>query len=355
MRELIFEFSDVYMDEIEEFVSPEDSCMLLGDICINRIAGIAYKNLSRFKNFRVHKEFVKTLDAVYKENIRKTEHFKRNIKYLSNIFKDADFSYAFLKGSFLTTKLYESGCRTSNDIDILINEKDITNCQNILLNAGFIQGEFKPGTGIIPATRREVIMSRMNFGETIPFIKIIDGEPLCIDLNFSVDFKPAGENQIVPELLANTTEVQFEEVSFRTLNKIDFLIHLCCHLYKEATIINWVRGNRDLQLYKFSDINIFFHECILEEDYKELAKSVAKFGVEKECYYTFENASVIYPKLKQLNGYEAMLDEIRPGDLSFMKQILDPMDKKLYQYDMTFKEWFLSRKRVNELKNVEVL
>jgi hypothetical protein len=354
VSELLFELSDVYMEGTENIVIPCDCSSLLGDICINRIGGIAYKNMNKLKNFRVLKEFKTTIEAVYKDNIRKTESFKKNIKYLSQIFKDVNFNYAFLKGSFLTTKLYESGYRTSNDIDILINENDITNCQNVLLNNGFVQGEYKKDVGIIPANRREILMSRMNYGETIPFVKMIEDEPVNIDLNFSVDFKPAGQSQIVSELLMNTIEVEFENVCFKTLNRIDFLIHLCCHLYKEATTINWVRSNRDLQLYKFSDINIFFHECILKEDFQNIVKCIAEFGVEKECYYTFENASVIYPNLKKIEGFEKMLNDIKPKDIKFMKQIYDPMDKNVYEYDITFEEWFMSKKRISHLRKVEV-
>ncbi len=355
MGELLFRLSDIYMEETEDTLIPSDSSSLLGDICINRIGGIVYNNLKKMKNFEVQKEFKTTIEAVYKDNIIKTKKFKRNIKYLSNIFKNVSFDYAFLKGAFLSTILYESGCRTSYDIDILINENDITRCQNLLLTNGFVQGVYDKDIGIKPATRSEILMSRMNYGETIPFVKIIEDEPVSIDLNFSVDIKPNGDNPIVPELLMSAVEVGFEDVTFKTLNKVDFLIHLCCHLYKEATTINWVQWNKDLQLYKFSDINIFLHQCILKEELHEMKDRIIRFGVEKECYYTFKNAIVIYPKLKDVEGLEKLLKEIKPNNTKFMNQIYDPMNRKVIEYDLSFEEWFMNKNRFNYLKNFGVI
>ena len=68
-------------------------------------------------------------------------------------------------------------------------------CQQVLLENGFIQGHIR-GRKIIKATREEIILSRMNYGETIPFCKFWEGRYLCVDINFSLDYKPMKDNTV---------------------------------------------------------------------------------------------------------------------------------------------------------------
>lgn len=350
MNKLLFKLSDVYMkEELYNKENPENESLLFGDICLNRVVGIAYNNILKIENFNVSKEFMETLKIIYNYNINKAKKFSENIEYIANIMEDADFNYALLKGAFLTTKIYPVGFRTSNDIDILVAEKDVTKCQNLLKINGFIQGYYNEISGITPASRRDIIMSKMNYGETVPFLNIINNEKIEIDINFSVDFKPEGENLIVQKLLQNSEYVTYNGTKFKTLSNIDFLIHLCCHLFKEATTKVWIDDKRDIQLYKFSDINVFFHECLKEEHYNKLVDRIIEFHIENECYYTFFNTAVIYPDLKRIDGFNRILEHIKPRDMSFMSQVIDPMEKKIYEYKMNFEDWCECRNRSENL------
>jgi len=354
MSEWLFKLADIYMEPGEDAVYFEDAESLLGEICINRVVGIAYKNIEKNHNLNLPGEFRKSLKAIYKANVEKSEHYRENLKYVASIMNNAEFPYAFLKGTYLSTQLYEIGLRTSNDMDILINENDISKCQILLLENGFIQGSYVENKGVIPATRREIVLSRMNFGETIPFLKVIDGEPLEIDLNFSIDYKPEDKYKIVSELLCGIIDVSFENVTFKTLELKDFFIHLCCHLYKEATTFDWVRRKCDLQLYKFSDINVMFREKFTEEFVDKLIYRINEIGVNKECYYTIYNTMVIYPDIRKTCAIDKLLEAIKPHKLDFMKQIINPEVKAQYYYDLDFKEWFDVRNRVANLKELEV-
>ena len=223
-------------------------------------------------------------------------------------------------------------------------------CQKLFLANGFIQGTYERGKGIIPATRNEILMSRMNYGETVPLVKIVDGELLQVDINFSVDFKPAGESNIVSELLKNRVEIVKDDIQFYTLDLHEFLIHLSCHLYKEATTFDWVKDNRDLQLYKFSDINVFVHTYGNKKFFQDFLQKVKDFGVEKECYYTLYNMQIIYSRSNAIEGFRDMLNEMKPKDCTFMKQIIEPVSGKMYYYEMDFAEWIMTEKRGECLK-----
>ncbi|HEY5588710.1 MAG TPA: nucleotidyltransferase family protein [Candidatus Paceibacterota bacterium] len=342
---------DFGVDDIDTILSSQES--LLGYTLINRVCGNVLSHL--IKNNVIDSlsdEFSNNLYTIYNTNIIKTRKFKSNIKYISSILHGCDFSYALLKGAYLTTQIYEEGLRTSNDIDILINYTDIMKCQKLLVENGFIQGSYNKINGIVPATREKIIQSRMNYGETIPFIKILDEAPLEVDINFSVDFKPSANKTIVKELLDNTIDIEFEGYIFKTLNDVDFLIHLCCHLYKEATTYNWVVSKRDLTLYKFIDINVFLKKFAGESFYKTLIKKIKLFNVEKECYYTLTNSSIIFPGLRAVTQFENLLIAIKPQNTDFMKQIIWPTKDKIFEYSIDFEDWFFCNNRLEKLKEI---
>jgi hypothetical protein len=349
MKKLIFALSDVFCDSIEGNYGNINQAELLGYLCTNRIIGIAFKNMHKC-SVRRQKECKDVLETMFEKNVQKSKVFKNFVCEIASILEKAEFNYVLLKGAYLSTALYEEGMRTSNDIDILVQEKDIKKCQYLLETSGFIQGYIEEGKKIRPASRREIIMSRMNYGETVPFVKEINGEILEIDINFSLDFKPEQGVSRVKQLLEKREQVIFENSTYYTLNQYDFLIHLCCHLYKEATTINWVQMGRDLQLYKFSDINLFFRKILVSLDIDTLVKRIKEYQTEEECYYTIINASKIYPQIIELDFYNYLIQGIKPDNLEFMKQIVNPETGEKYSYDMDFEDWFFVEDKIKFLK-----
>ena len=286
MSDKIFLLADVYQDRKVK-IEPEDNIeFVIGSIIANRIINIAYDNLEISS---LPKEVIKILKVLKKNNEKSYDEFIYKMRYLSLLLKDLPCQYALLKGAYLTTKLYPKGKRTSNDIDILINGSDLTVLQERLLEDGFIQGEISESGDIKKASRRDIIMSRMNYGETIPFVKMISKDvKLEVDVNFSLDYKPDTSDD-VENMLRKTVMICFGDFSFYTLCPEDFIIHLCCHLYKEATVVNWVKDRRDLMLYKFSDINVFLHTFRNEDFFAKLVDRIHELKLEKRMLlYLFE-------------------------------------------------------------------
>lgn len=353
MNNILFMLSDFYMEADSGLKKIEGETELLGELCVNRVAGIAYLNLKKLVNLHVIKEFENTLKAVYLDNLKRTQHYKKNVRMISKLLENVSFPYALLKGAYLTTNIYKEGCRTSNDLDILIEEENVSSLQDILKADGFIQGYYmKNEDRIVPSSRRDIILSKMNYGETVPFAKSIEGNSFYVDINFSVDFKPEKEKRTVSELLSSIEKVEYEDTYYYTLDKYAFLIHLCCHLYKEATTMEWVKEGRDLQLYKFSDINVYL--CNRDKAYfDELLANIEKMQLVKECYYTIANTLIIYPGLKDNKDLMDFVEKLRPDNLGFMKEIVDPRENKLYQYSLSFEEWFNVKKKEEFLSEVK--
>lgn len=337
----------------ENFVKYYDAA-LLGQICINRLGGLAYYRLIRDANVLdgIPNEYLKVLSSVYQSNLIRTEKYLENLKHISVLFADANFKHAFLKGAFLSSKLYPKGLRVSNDIDILVMQKDISSCQKILTDNGFIQGQER-GSEIIPASRIEIINSRMNYGETIPFHKKYNNSIITLDINFSLDYKPEEDAILIENMLDSVTLIDIGDGdSIHTMDTVHFLIHLCCHLYKEATTYEWLNFRSDLTLYKFVDICAFIDVYGSEKIFKNLIITILELNLVKECYYTFENTATIFPRMRDILGFEDMLKNIKPVDLGFMKQLIKPKEGKIYEHSMSFKDWFFCEDREIALKSV---
>lgn len=317
---------------------------ILGQLLFNRVGAIAYFTLLRNELLqKVNREFRNSLKAIYEYNSMKTESFIKATQSLAKACTYMDFPYAFLKGAYLVG-LYPHGLRTSNDIDILIDPEHITELSNILKKYDFKQGNIKNEI-FVPADRKEIISSRMNRGETVPFVKEVDMpgmKYLEIDVNFSLGFSPGIDESIVRTFLEKTQPLIFDAIS--TLNDVDFLLHLCAHLYKEATVMSWVEMGRDISLYKYCDIYMYLNRHLNEDYCEKLIQRIDEVGLCKECYYTFYNTKKLFGISNSF--VEKLVDKIRPNDLSFMSQIIDPQQEKRYSFDLDYNDWiFCSNRR----------
>ncbi len=165
---------------------------VLGCLFFNRMQAIAYGVLKEYGLLgKVNREFRNSLKGAYEQNLEKNRSLFWCINHVEEALSKCGAKYAMLKGAYLC-KAYPEGFRTSNDIDLLVHPKDVTEIGNALLSAGFKQGNVRNGS-FIPATRKEIIESKMMRGETVPYIKeigISGMQFLEVDINFSLDYKP---------------------------------------------------------------------------------------------------------------------------------------------------------------------
>ncbi len=117
--------------------------------------------------------------------MERTISYRNSVADLSGILTGIPIRYAALKGAYLCS-MYPIGLRTSNDIDILVDKNDIGIITERLLANRFKQGYIK-NASFLPATRAEIISSRMNRGETVPFVlerEDVKMRYLEVDVNF---------------------------------------------------------------------------------------------------------------------------------------------------------------------------
>ena len=307
-----------------------DLTTVLGHLLQNRVAGVAYETLRKIDALKITDPvFERTLRKVHTEYRQRTKAYKNALRRVDEILANCRGSYAMLKGAYLCG-VYPEGLRTSNDIDLLIEKKNLSKIENALKKAGLKQGSVKNGE-FVPATRKEIIFASMMKGETMPYVLETD-EPampyLEIDLNFALGYKNEAPTR-VHTMLSRVVRRDFGDFAIETLCKEDFLIHLCAHLYKEATAYPWVQMGRDLSLYKFLDIYLLTEEYG-KPAFDRLANRMQEAGCEKECWYALTYTQALFNI--QNPALDQFLADNAPDDPDLLHKVDRPELKTVLIY-----------------------
>lgn len=320
---------------------------ILGHLLYNRVGGIAYFTLMNANLLSsVNREFRNALRSIYENNCAKAQSFRMAMMDISEVCHSLSCQYALLKGACLVD-LYPQGLRTSNDIDFLVHPKDITELCSALKRAGFSQG-FINNEMFIPASRREIISSRMNRGETVPFVKKVDYphmEYMEIDINYSLDYKPETDLRVLCDFLEGVEPNLCN--GLKSLNRVDFLLHLCAHLYKEATVFWWVQRGRDISLYKYCDLYLLIMDFFDLNFATQLLRRTISLELQPVVYYALHYTKEIFQITNDALDY--LLAEIQPSNMDFLREIIDPSTGKNYRFDKEYIDWVFCSRRKGEL------
>jgi len=327
---------------------------VLGHLFFNRMQGIAYDSLKRNGLLgQVNREFRNALGAAFDQNVQKNESFRKCITMLCELLSSTDRKVAMLKGAYLCAH-YPDGYRTSNDVDLLVLPKDVTTIGKLLTAAGFKQGNVRNGEFIL-ATRQEIIESKMMRGETVPYIKEVNLPFLKffeVDINFSLDYKNSEYNTL-ESMLARVSIKKEKDLAIPTLESDDFFIHLCAHLYKEATTLPWIKMQRDMTLYKYCDIYLLLSE-MTDEQLQGVFNRARSLGMEKLCAYAVLESLELFDMdnvFARRIATEALAD-----DPVFRLRVASPKDKKTLIYQtLSATDRFFMEERAENLKEVSAL
>ena len=303
---------------------------LLGMLFENRMAAVAYGVLIDTGLIEmVDREFRTSLKNAYFVNTKVNENFIECVDMLGKVLNSCGVPYALLKGAFLCA-WYPKGYRTSNDIDILVSPENVGRISSCLKNAGFSQGYIKNGN-FVAATRNQIIESKMTRGETVPFIKKVDlpfMQYLEVDINFSLDYKN-NDSRFLDLMLSRAKDVNIGTLTVKTLDRYDFILHLCAHLYKEATTLPWIRMKRDMTFYKYYDIYSLLH-AMTDEEKKELILRASEMKAEREMRYCLYSIMAFY-KIQDLI-FRRYVDE---SEIAVLDHVISPAEKKIYRYKIS--------------------
>jgi hypothetical protein len=324
---------------------------VLGQLFYNRMQGAAYGTLKRHGLLgKVNREFRNSLAVAYEQNVIKNRSFATCVDYISQLLAAYPCKVAMLKGAVLCG-LYPEGYRTSNDIDLLLHPKDVSFVGKLLQDRGFQQGSIRNGQ-FVPATRREIIDSKMNRGETVPYIKEVNlpgMKYLEVDLNFSLDYKN-GDDTVLNAMLSRCAMQEIGSLRVPALCQEDFFIHLCAHLYKEATTLPWVQMHRDMSLYKYMDIYLLMNR-MTQQDAQRLFERAKELGMEQVCAFAILQTAELFVMEDSDALWQA--EYILRDNKAFLHQVVSPQEHKIYQYQTEdISERFFMEDRAGDLEEV---
>ncbi|MCL2261927.1 MAG: nucleotidyltransferase family protein [Defluviitaleaceae bacterium] len=340
-------FSEKDESELKEIMQNDVDWFYILNITLkNKVLTLLWHNLS----IRDYKMRNRTGDVAYSYYLANRE---RNKKYLSelsevlSIMTSKGVTCVPLKGAFLIPYMYKDlGIRIMNDVDCIIKKSEIPKIRETMNEMGYYEGDYNPKEHKIDKiSRRKDILWRTKMNNLHPFLKVQDSEyvkftgiDFCHSLDLELDTAP------VETMLTRT--IKYKDDEYRTLNICDFFIHLCCHLYKEATNTMWVYRGSDINLIKFCDVREFILHFMNKETKKEAVDFAIKYNLQKAIYFTIYYLREIYN-----DGYEfEMLQSLNITDEGFLNNFGEKDYGESAVWKKTFWQRLFSISNEDELK-----
>lgn len=313
-----------------------DEAVVLGQLVYHGVSGSAYLTLSESGMLCMfHRNFQLSLEMMYRSTCEQTESFMKTVDSLAHILNQIEVPYAFMQESRLCY-MYPLGCRSSNHVNILLNRKDFDAVGAAMYAHGFVQGHIVD-QALIPATRIEMIQFRTTYRDALSFVKEVSLPHLpfaAVDLHFSLPKRNTSDDTAF-KLLANRELYQTQSAYAYTMNRYDFVLHLCVQIYKEASEITWVRMNQRMSIYKFMDLYVVldnWNDC----DYDQLLKIARETQLIPDLYFALHGVRDLFgitsmPLDQALEYLELRYPEIE----QVLYRVWDPSSHQMYRYTGT--------------------
>lgn len=309
---------------------------VFGFLELNRLSGRFYR-IAVEQGLAIPALVLKKLKRTADYQAERNKQFGLCLKELTNALESLNVPYAVLKGNALvqadfhaqngnafTQAVYEIMERTSNDIDLLVSPKDVGKVEKTLIDCGFTQGYFNDALNTIRTTdRRGILERRMGRGETVPFQRMTDCAQMRhieIDINFSLDYLPNSMQEVRDQLLSKTKCYTTRDGGkLRSLESVDFLIHLILHQYKEMREFSMVMRGKDLEAYKLLDIFLLLQSV----SQSELYRRVTDYGIEEQTAVVLKVLVDIFSETKLCAELKEIVQKVKPS----AEWVVDPTKK----------------------------
>lgn len=245
-----------------------------------------------------------------------------------------------LKGAWLIENIYkDKGIRSINDIDCLFPREMEADLIEAMGNVGYIQGQYDSLNQRVEGFSREKqIAWKRKMNNLMPFQKTtpIKSLPTVIfDFSFALDLSK--DESAVKEMI-NNADGEY-------LRKAHFFVHLCAHLYKEATNAIWILETTDLNLIKFCDVREYIMQ-MGRDDINEAVLFAQKYGFSKAVYYTCHYLQEIYNE-----DYSEILKQFKLEDYSFLNQYGEADFGENSYWKKDFLDRLFAANNMDELEN----
>lgn len=318
---------------------------VLGYLCYHRLAGVAYEQVNSINIRKFDFPVFFSTYMIHQSQKQRTIIQKKYISEITEKLNKANIQYVFLKGSILSNTLYPIGARASNDIDILIEKKDLEKVTQILTDMELIQGKYDYRNNKIQKFEKlEIEQSIKTRGETSPFLKIINeptAKTIDVDVNFSLDWTPNINEDTIKYFLSQRTLLKIDnDISIYSLRLEHMFIQLCIHLYKDSALLDIVKKRKVLDLYKFIDLYLFVQTYFENIDIELIYNDAKKFGFDKYIYFALIYVKEIFKDIDNIRNVKNLLRKLDYIDENIMNIIYDQYD---YNINIELKDNLIER------------
>jgi Uncharacterised nucleotidyltransferase len=272
--------------------------------CIrNKILPLAWQNLNTLKLAGKVPHKIRELCSFYTLGVaRKNQALFAQFRLISSALTSAGIRFAPLKGLVLVNEVYTMDSRQMNDFDLMISKDDRSRVRALLNSLGFYESEYDyDSRSLRPLDRRQKALWGLYMYNLPAFMKLIDAEYLqLVEVDFTFDIRFNSTKSAAAEFLSHLSF--YESLGCEVLQAEEFLLHLCCHLHKEAKNVLWVEKEADFNLIKFCDVREYVLHSERSLDFERFLGLARKYEVEAAVYFTFHYVSQIYA-----DGYERTL------------------------------------------------
>ena len=257
--------------------------------------------------------------------------------------EENNIEFAVIKGAINTFRLYDSiGERQFNDIDLLINKRDLHKVKDLLKSIGLQQKE---------ENHVQTKYFEMVTHQTMPFeyedVSLLEGK-INIDVNFG--FAPNNMikiNSLVGDILKRRCYVDVFGKKIPTLSPEDMFIYLLIHIWRDAIIIHKIKATKDIELYQYLELNQLMDRYPL--DWKYIEEFCINNQLNEIVYFTLYHALYISPRIEKYCG--ELYRKIEPADKEYLSMFGNE-NQEPKKWNISFGERIFCLDRYNKLLEV---
>lgn len=280
---------------------PVDYSILKKTIATHNLSSLLYSKIQDFEVLHAIEEF---LNRSSKKSLIKHLQLKADFLKLWDILQQHNFKISVYKGHYLIDAIYnEKNIRTSTDIDILIEEKDLWKIKNLLLSLGYnlVIPEYN-----LPEKKATIFKKIENE------IAFFTPNGSLVDLHFKLFKNP----YYLKTTEWKTIETIYEGRKMQVLCMPNIFVYLIVHGKKH----DWSRLKWLLDIVQFYSI-------FKEEDWVEVDKIIIENDLQNVLYETLKLCEVLLRAEIPMRYQQKVLNVF--GDDFNAYKILFPTKNKL--------------------------
>lgn len=268
----------------------------------------------------------------YSNGIRNDVYFLEVETVLQELNKN-NIKVLMTKGSYLINNVYSKYARTINDIDLIIEKKNVKQVVDIIQSKGYIffYGFDWKNCSIIPMNRHQQLFWQMD-SHNLPVLSKQTSSPFAkyvnIDVGIDLFSKKDKYKFKVEEMFSRSMEYKIGNTSVNVLSREDFLIHLCTHLYRESISDACVYLGQDLNLIKFCDIYEYIIKFNNEIDWNKFIVIAKDNNCIEPIYFSLYYTNLIFND----ENINILLNKFNISDYNFLFDniLIDKIDQNIF-------------------------